>query len=100
MSGGSYNYLYCHVNGLENQRDDIQRNHVTVPITYADVVRMYRAAMGQPYQPYVDPLPPVPVPSASDRSAYAGFQLTGRYALPESVVDACPPNAPLARSWP
>lgn len=25
MSGGSYNYLYCHVRGLEDQRGDIQR---------------------------------------------------------------------------
>lgn len=24
MSGGSYNYLYCHVNGLEEQRGDIR----------------------------------------------------------------------------
>lgn len=24
MSGGSYNYLYCHVNGLEAQRGDIE----------------------------------------------------------------------------
>ncbi|WP_405536894.1 hypothetical protein [Streptomyces antimycoticus] len=24
MSGGSYNYLYCHVNGLETQRGDIE----------------------------------------------------------------------------
>ena len=24
MSGGSYNYLYCHVNGLDQQRDDIE----------------------------------------------------------------------------
>ena len=25
MSGGSYDYLYCHVNGLERQRGDIER---------------------------------------------------------------------------
>lgn len=25
MSGGSYNYLYCHVTGLEEQRSDIER---------------------------------------------------------------------------
>ncbi len=25
MSGGSYNYLYCHVRGLEEQREDIER---------------------------------------------------------------------------
>ncbi|MDQ0791979.1 hypothetical protein [Streptomyces sp. B1I3] len=24
MSGGSYNYLYCHVSGLETQRGDIE----------------------------------------------------------------------------
>lgn len=24
MSGGSYNYLYCHVSGLEEQRGDIE----------------------------------------------------------------------------
>jgi hypothetical protein len=24
VSGGSYNYLYCHVNGLEAQRGDIE----------------------------------------------------------------------------
>jgi hypothetical protein len=24
MSGGSYNYLYCYVNGLEEQRGDIE----------------------------------------------------------------------------
>lgn len=25
MSGGSYNYLYCHVSGLEGQREDIEK---------------------------------------------------------------------------
>jgi hypothetical protein len=25
VSGGSYHYLYCHVSGLEKQRDDIER---------------------------------------------------------------------------
>jgi len=25
MSGGSYNYLYCHVRGLEGQREDIEK---------------------------------------------------------------------------
>jgi len=25
LSGGSYNYLYCHVNGLDQQREDIER---------------------------------------------------------------------------
>ncbi len=25
MSGGSYNYLYCHVSGLEAQREDIEK---------------------------------------------------------------------------
>lgn len=25
MSGGSYNYLYCHVRGLEEQRADIEK---------------------------------------------------------------------------
>jgi hypothetical protein len=25
ISGGSYNYLYCHVRGLEEQREDIER---------------------------------------------------------------------------
>jgi hypothetical protein len=52
VSGGSYDYLYCHVNGLERQREDIERMAARLEASgyYAaarstrDVLRMLDAA--------------------------------------------------------
>lgn len=52
MSGGSYNYLYCHVNGLDAQREDIERmerrlqssGYYAAARSTRDVLRMLDAA--------------------------------------------------------
>jgi hypothetical protein len=52
MSGGSYDYLYCHVNGLEAQRGDIERmarrleagGYYAAARSTRDVLRMLDAA--------------------------------------------------------
>lgn len=66
----------------------------TPPFTYDDLVRMYQQMMNEPYRPYVDvdqmPTPP-PVPSASDRSGYAEYLLTGRCPLRPGIADRCAP---------
>lgn len=35
-----------------------------------------------------------PIPARSDRSRYAEYMLTGRYDVPQSVIDACCPIVP------